>query len=75
LFNVSNSSMNFKRSSFNSVGKQLAQSCEAKILDNLGFKEVTRSSVSWLISGYEGLAFSEATSSLAFAFCCSSFSF
>ncbi|GJV59318.1 hypothetical protein Tco_1465418 [Tanacetum coccineum] len=65
----------FYRSSFSSVGKQLAKSCEAKSLDSLGFKEVTRSSISWLMSRYEGLAFIEATSASAFAFACSSSSF
>ncbi|GKB08925.1 ribonuclease H-like domain-containing protein [Tanacetum coccineum] len=58
----------FEGSSFSSVGKQLAKSCEAKSLDSLGFKEVTKSLVNWLMSGYEGLAFIEATLALAFAF-------
>ncbi|GKB55989.1 hypothetical protein Tco_0912175 [Tanacetum coccineum] len=58
----------FEGSSFSLVGKQLAKSCEAKSLYSSGFKEVTRSLVSWLMSGYEGLAFIEATSVLAFAF-------
>ncbi|GKA85482.1 hypothetical protein Tco_0807136 [Tanacetum coccineum] len=62
-------------SSFSSVGKQLAKSCEAKSLDSLGFKDATRSSVSWWMSGYEGLAFIEATSASTFAFPCSSSSF
>ncbi|GKB67076.1 hypothetical protein Tco_0928488 [Tanacetum coccineum] len=51
----------FEGSSFSSVGKQLAKSCEAKSLDSSGFKEVTRSSISWLMSGYEGLVFIETT--------------
>ncbi|GJV96462.1 hypothetical protein Tco_1548039 [Tanacetum coccineum] len=58
----------FEGSSFSLVGKQLAKSCEAKSLYSSGFKEVTRSLVSWLMSGYEGLAFIEATLVLAFAF-------
>ncbi|GKG52986.1 hypothetical protein Tco_0550098, partial [Tanacetum coccineum] len=60
----------FEGSSFSSVGKQLAKSCEAKSLDRC-FKEVTRISVNRLMFGYEGLAFSEATSASAFAFACS----
>ncbi|GJX20577.1 putative reverse transcriptase domain-containing protein [Tanacetum coccineum] len=67
--------VNFKGSSISLVGKQLAKSCEAKSLDNSGFKEVTRSLVSWLIFGYEGVAFSKATSSSSFNFFYSSFSF
>ncbi|GJU59871.1 hypothetical protein Tco_1237637 [Tanacetum coccineum] len=67
--------MIFKGSFFSSVRKQLANSCEAKRLDSLGFKEVTKSSVSWVMSGYEGLAFIEETSALAFAFAYSSSSF
>ncbi|GJW81064.1 hypothetical protein Tco_0145039 [Tanacetum coccineum] len=66
------SSVNSEGSFFSSVGKQLAKSCEAKSFDSLGFKEVTRSSVSGLISGYKGLAFSEATYSPALAFFSSS---
>ncbi|GJV19839.1 hypothetical protein Tco_1368859 [Tanacetum coccineum] len=65
----------FYGSSFSSVVKQLAKSYEAKSLDSLGFKEVTRSSISWLMSRYEGLAFIEATSASAFAFACSNSSF
>nr|GEV80032.1 hypothetical protein [Tanacetum cinerariifolium] len=67
--------VNFEGSSFSSVGKQLVKLCEARSLDILGFREVTRRVVSWLMSGYEGLAFSEVTSALAVAFCCSSSSF
>ncbi|GKD37253.1 hypothetical protein Tco_1257460 [Tanacetum coccineum] len=67
--------VNFEGSSFSSVGKQLAKLCEAKSLESSGFKEVTRRLVSWLMFGYKDLAFSEATSALAFAFCCSSSSF
>nr|GEY11691.1 hypothetical protein [Tanacetum cinerariifolium] len=66
-----NSLVNFEGSTFSSVGKQLVKLCEAKSLDSSGFKEVIGILVSWLISGYEGLAFSKATSS-DFAFCCSS---
>nr|GEV73510.1 autophagy-related protein 8f-like [Tanacetum cinerariifolium] len=58
----------FEVSSFRSVGKQLAKSCEAKSLDSFGFKEFTRSSVRWLMSGYEGLAFIEKTFASASAF-------
>ncbi|GKG21612.1 hypothetical protein Tco_0384207, partial [Tanacetum coccineum] len=65
----------FKGSSFSSVGKKLAKSCEAKSLDSLRFKEVTKSSVSWLMSGYEGLDFIEATLASAFTFACSISSF
>ncbi|GJX66754.1 hypothetical protein Tco_0301097 [Tanacetum coccineum] len=57
------------------VGKQLAKSCEAKSLDSSGFKEFTRSSISLLIFGYEGLAFIEATLALALTFACFSSSF
>ncbi|GKF98069.1 hypothetical protein Tco_0296852, partial [Tanacetum coccineum] len=67
-----NNSVNFEGSSFSSVGKQLAKLCEAKILESSGFKEVTRRLVSWLMSGYEGLAFSEVTSASVVAFYCSS---
>ncbi|GKC70790.1 hypothetical protein Tco_1116673 [Tanacetum coccineum] len=56
-------------SSFSSVGKQLAKSCKAKSLAISGFREVTRRVVSWLMSGYEGLAFSDAASASAAAFC------
>nr|GEZ37303.1 hypothetical protein [Tanacetum cinerariifolium] len=39
-------------SSFKSLlDPQLAKSCEAKSLDSSGFREVTRSPVSWLIDG------------------------
>ncbi|GKE82082.1 hypothetical protein Tco_1552082 [Tanacetum coccineum] len=65
-------SVNFKGSSFSSDGKQLAKSCEAKSFDSSGFKEITTSSVSGLISRYKGLAFSEATYSPALAFFSSS---
>ncbi|GJZ51046.1 hypothetical protein Tco_0605561 [Tanacetum coccineum] len=34
-----------------SVGKQLAKLCEAKSLESSGLREVTRRSVSWLMSG------------------------
>ncbi|GKD91338.1 hypothetical protein Tco_1366845 [Tanacetum coccineum] len=61
-----------KRLNLSSVGKQLANLYEAKSLDSSGSREVTRSLVSWLMSGYEGLAFIEATSALALTFACSS---
>ncbi|GKE20406.1 hypothetical protein Tco_1431918 [Tanacetum coccineum] len=54
--------------SFSSVGKQLAKSCEAKSLDSSGFKELTKSLVSWLVSGYESLVFIETTSASALSF-------
>ncbi|GJZ93200.1 hypothetical protein Tco_0665265 [Tanacetum coccineum] len=65
----------FEGISFSLVGKQLAKSCETKSLDSSGFKEVTKSLVSWLMSGYKGLAFMKATSALALAFAYSSSSF
>ncbi|GKG15463.1 hypothetical protein Tco_0357786 [Tanacetum coccineum] len=67
--------MSFEGSSLSSLGMELAKSCEAKSLDSSCFREVTRSSVSWLISGYEGLDLKEATSALAFAFFYSILSF
>ncbi|GJY48054.1 hypothetical protein Tco_0438010 [Tanacetum coccineum] len=57
------------------VGKQLAKLCEAKSLESSGFRKVTRRSVSLLMSGYECVAFSKATSASAFVFCCSNLSF
>nr|GEV55667.1 putative ribonuclease H-like domain-containing protein [Tanacetum cinerariifolium] len=50
------------------VGKKLAKSCEAKSFENSGFKEDTKTLVSWLMSGYKCLDFSEVISALAFAF-------
>nr|GEU63577.1 hypothetical protein [Tanacetum cinerariifolium] len=49
-FTIVDNPMIFEGSSFSSVGKQLAKSREAKSLDSLGFKEFTRSSISWLMS-------------------------
>ncbi|GJU25076.1 hypothetical protein Tco_1163697 [Tanacetum coccineum] len=50
--------VNFEGSSFSSVSRQLAKLCEAKCLESLDFREVTRRVVSWLTSGYKGISFS-----------------
>nr|GFA52088.1 hypothetical protein [Tanacetum cinerariifolium] len=67
-----NNPMIFEGSSCSSVGKQLAKSCEAQSLDSSSFKEVTRSSVSWLMSSYEGVTKGDLVS---FKICAKSSSF